>query len=164
MDAKDGIEEVTTTSSTEELHLGAVPRAFRFLSRHRDVAVLTACAMIFVPVPAYFGLLVFVAPAAWTTGWGCLALCRLNFPIALFAFVQGFIYLGLYAAAAAPICRVLRKVPWQGLRVSFYAVLVAALFSCSFLRVVHSESLGGNSGTYHLWGALPRVLKKCHIL
>ena len=130
------------------------------MSKKLFVTLFMVLAIAFVPIIITFGVVTFTVPIAWGYLSTFSELARLKTSHAFGFSIHCAFYTAIYYGLARLAFRVTAPAQRRQTRVAIQCVILAAVVSCSFLRVITYSSLGGQGGTYTFWGASERAIEK----
>ena len=130
------------------------------MSRKLYIALFLIEAAVFVPVLFNFGYVAYVVPSAWGVVATVAQLFHAKFVRSLWTLVHVICYALIFYAAARATHWLSFRPAARPARWTRQIIVLVALFSCSFLRVIHYDSIQGRGGTYTFWGACARSLER----
>ena len=131
------------------------------MHRNLFVSLFLVFAMTFVPVVFFFGLAAVIAPAAWGIFEGVSRLMQGDWRFSLFLAVHSILYLAVYYGLARGTFSWLSGLPTvYGVPFSLQLLVLLALFSCSFARIITYHSIQGSGHTHTFWSAAGRFLER----
>jgi hypothetical protein len=134
----------------------ALKRSAKKMTRSLYISLFVVLAAVFVPIVINFGLVVWLVPSIWGIVSAIKDLFRGRIRTALGFGVYSAVYACLFYFVARITYWVTSRARQRSLRLSLQCILLAGLFSCSFLRVVTYGSIQGRGGTYTFWTAVER--------
>ena len=129
------------------------------MTRKAYITSFLVLATIFVPVDIYYLMGNLIVPCCYLILAGLLA-GEWNMGGIIFGGIYIAFYLGLFYLIARITFSLIGRVSIQKLRLALQILVLLAVFSCSFLRVIVDSGYRGNSGTYNFWSATNRYFEK----
>lgn len=117
-------------------------------------------AICFVPIVISFGLVAWVVPLCWGLASLVNELVELDWRPALGFGIYVACYLAVFYLVARVCCYLIGLTRHSITVVCLQIVVLLALFSSSFLRVLTRGSIQGSGGTYTFWTAVDRFIEK----
>lgn len=132
------------------------------MTRKQFVLIFVILAVCFVPILINFGVIGWIVPSAWGIAAALKGLCKFDFRPAIGFATYSLVYTAAFYGIARLTDRIIRLVRQGIVRLSIQLIVLAAVFGCSFFRVLTYGSLQGRGGTYTFWGAVNRHFERQH--
>jgi hypothetical protein len=129
------------------------------MTRKAYVLTFIVLAVIFVPVDIYYFMGNLIVPCCYLILGGLLA-GLWDWGGIVFGGVYVALYLALFYLLARVTYGLIAKVKNAKPLLVYQILLLALVFSCSFLPVIVNSGFRGNSGTYNFWTACVRYFER----
>ncbi len=129
------------------------------MTRKAYLITFIVLAVIFVPVDIFYFMGNLIVPCCYLILGGLLA-GLWDWGGIIFGGVYIALYLGLFYLFARVSFNLISRATNAKLRLALQILVLLAIFSCSFLRVIVNSGFRGNSGTYNFWTACVRYLER----
>ncbi len=132
------------------------------LSRKQFVLIFVILVVCFVPILINFGVVCWIVPLAWGIASALKEFSQFDWNPAIGFTLYSLVYTTAFYGIARLTDLIIRRVQRKTLRLSIQLLVLATVFSCSFVRVLTYGSIQGRGGTYTFWGAVNRYFEKQH--